>query len=502
MPNVSILGISAFYHDSAACLVIDGDIVAAAQEERFTRVKGDERYPEQAVAYCLSAGGLRADELSAVVFYEKPLLKLDRLLDTYLSIAPRGFASFRKAAPLWGGATSRLRVEQTIRRALGDYDGPVLFCEHHEAHAASAFYPSPFDRAAVLTIDGVGEWACASIGIGEGAKLSLLRELPWPDSLGLLYSAFTYHAGFKVNSGEYKLMGLAPYGEPRYVDTILRELVDLREDGSFTLAQRYFDYLGGLTMTNDAFAELFDGPPRAPESLLTQREMDLARSVQDVCEEIVARMARTALQLTGSDALCLAGGVALNAVANGALLRRGVVDRLWVQPAAGDAGGALGAALVAWHRYFGGARDTAPKCDGMHGSLLGPSFSKPEIESSLATFGAVMHDFGRGGAVDRAAAALADGKVVGWFDGRMEFGPRALGARSILADPRDPGMQRRLNLAIKFREGFRPFAPSVLAEHAHEYFDTPAESPYLLLTCPVRGERRRAVTVDSAARGR
>lgn len=489
-PHSCILGISAFYHDSAACLVRDGEVVVAAQEERFTRVKGDERFPSASIAFCLRSAGIQAGDLTAVAWYDKPLLKLDRLLETYLWIAPRGVRSFLKAGPLWG--TSRLRVEQTIRDELGGYDGPVLFAEHHESHAASAFYPSPFQEATVLTIDGVGEWATASMGYGRDAELTLTHELRWPDSLGLLYSAFTYHAGFKVNSGEYKLMGLAPYGEPRFVDTILRELVDLREDGSFTLNQRYFDYLGGLTMTNAAFADVFDGPPRVPESALTQREMDLARSVQDVCEEVVRRMARTAVRETACRSLCLAGGVALNAVANGKLLRERIVDRIWIQPAAGDAGGALGAALLTWHRYFRQARPGNAGADRMRGALLGPGFTADDIDQSLTELGASYERTSRDAVIERTALELSRGAVVGWFDGPMEFGPRALGARSILADPRDPTMQAKLNLKIKFREGFRPFAPSVLAERATEYFEMTADSPYMLLVVPVREDRRIA----------
>lgn len=485
-----ILGISAFYHDSAACLVRDGVVVAAAQEERFSRVKGDARFPAHAVAFCLERGGIAADELSAVAFYDKPLLKLDRLLETYLWLAPRGLRSFLKAGPLW--AHGRLFLEREIRQGLSGYTGRLLWCEHHEAHAASAFFPSPFADAAILTIDGVGEWATASIGAGDGSSLQLTHELHWPDSLGLLYSAFTYHAGFRVNSGEYKLMGLAPYGEPRYVRTIRDHLMDLRDDGSFILDQRYFDYMGGLAMTNDAFSALFGGPPRAPESPVTRREMDLARSVQEVTEEVVLRMARTARRETGRDSLCLAGGVALNAVANGRLLHEWGAGRLWVQPAAGDSGGALGAALLAWHRWFGGARDRQGGGDGMRGALLGPAFDAESVERALRAEGALFETLGREGVIDRAAALLAEGKVVGWFDGPMEFGPRALGARSILADPRGADTQSTLNLKIKFRESFRPFAPSVLAERASEYFELEGESPYMLLVVPVRPSRCRS----------
>ena len=483
-----ILGLSAFYHDSAACLLRDGAIVAAAQEERFTRTKGDEAFPARAIAFCLRSAGIAAGDLEAVAFYDKPLLKLDRVFETFLWTAPAGFASFRHGAPLW--ARDRLDIERTIRRGLDGYPGPVLFTEHHESHAASAFYPSPFERAAILTVDGVGEWTTASIGVGHERAIELRQELHWPDSLGLLYSAFTYHAGFKVNSGEYKLMGLAPYGEPKYVDAIYRELVGLREDGSFTLNQAYFNYLRGLTMTNDAFSALFDGPPRAPESKLTQREMDLARSVQDVCEEIVLRMARAARRETGEANLCMAGGVALNAVANGKLRRAAVFDRIWVQPAAGDAGGAVGAALAAWHEYFAMDRRVDGGSDGMRGALLGPVFDAGEIEAALAALDAKWVRLDRDAAIARAAELLAEGQVVGWFDGPMEFGPRALGARSILADARDPGMQARINLKVKFREGFRPFAPSVLAGHAAEFFDMSGESPYMLFVEAVREDRR------------
>jgi carbamoyltransferase len=497
-----VLGLSAYYHDSAACLVRDGEVVAAAQEERFTRVKGDAAFPARAAAYCLRAGGVAVGDLACAAFYDKPLLKFERLLETYLAIAPRGFASFRKAGPLW--AREKLFTDRDVRRELGalaggdgaaPYEGDVLYAEHHESHAASAFYPSPFDEAAVLTVDGVGEWATAAIGLGRGPELDLVREQRWPDSLGLLYSAFTYYTGFRVNSGEYKVMGLAPYGEPRYVDLILRHLVDLRDDGSFTLDQRYFDYLGGLTMTSPAFDALFGGPPRPPESPLRQRDLDLARSVQQVCEEVVLRMARTAHRETGLPDLCMAGGVALNCVANARVLREGPFRRLWVQPAAGDAGGAVGAALLAWHRALGGGRavgrggDGRPR-DAMRGALLGPAFGDDEVEAVLRAAGAAYERVDPWALPARVAELLAAGGVVGWFQGRMEFGPRALGARSILGDPRDPTMQRRMNVAIKFREGFRPFAPSVLAERAAEWFELAAESPYMLLTAPVRAAHR------------
>ena len=490
-----ILGISAYYHDSAACLVRDGIIVAAAQEERFSRKKGDEGFPHQAVEYCLGEAGITQREIDVVSFYDKPLLKFDRLLESWIGTAPAGFGAFRQAAPLW--MKDRLFTEQHLREALGGHQGTLLFCEHHEAHAASAFYPSPFVDAAILTVDGVGEWATATIGAGRGDTLSLTHELRFPDSLGLLYSAFTYHAGFKVNSGEYKLMGLAPYGEPKYLPAILEQLMTLREDGSFTLHQEYFNYLAGLTMTNDAFSALFGGPPRVPESPLTQREMDLARSVQAACEEVVLRMARTAHRETGLDALCMAGGVALNAVANGRVIREGPFSRVWIQPAAGDAGGALGAALLAWHRWCREPRVANPH-DAMRGAYLGPSFGERESRLALDQYGARYERVNDEELPDRVAALLAGGQVVGWCDGRMEFGPRALGARSILADPRDPGMQARLNLKIKFREGFRPFAPSVLEERASEWFEQEGESPYMLVVAPLRPEHRRGTARGDA----
>ncbi len=484
----NILGISAFYHDSAACLVQDGRIVAAAQEERFSRRKGDDAFPAQAAAYCLNAGGIAAAQLDAVAFYDKPVLHLDRLLESWLFTAPKGWRAFLHAGPLW--AKSKLDLDGVIRRALDNYEGRLLWCEHHESHAASAFFPSPFEHAAVLTLDGVGEWATAAMGIGQRSDLTLTHELRYPDSLGLLYSAFTYHAGFRVNSGEYKLMGLAPYGEPRFTNAIYDHLIDLRDDGSFRMQPECFGFLSGLRMTNDRFSELFGGPPREPESPLTQREMDLARSVQDVTEEVVRRMARTAVREAGTRTLCLAGGVALNAVANGKLLRENIVDELWVQPAAGDAGGALGAALLAWHRWCEQPRVANNRRDAMSGALLGPSFAPRDIADALASQGAVVHDLGRDAVIARTAEWLADGRIIGWFDGPMEFGPRALGARSILADARVPDMQARLNLRIKFREGFRPFAPVVLAEFATDYFEVIGESPYMLQVAPVRAQRR------------
>jgi carbamoyltransferase len=486
-----ILGISAFYHDSAACVLRDGEIVAAAQEERFTRTKGDASFPRHAIQYCLQAAGITPARLAYVGFYDKPLLKFERMLETYLSVAPRGFRQFRLAGPVW--MKEKLFIEGELRRGL-DYHGDILYAEHHESHAASAFFPSPFEEAAILTVDGVGEWATASYGVGRGNDFELFKELHWPDSLGLLYSAFTYHTGFKVNSGEYKVMGLAPYGEPKYVDVIYRELVDLREDGSFTLNQKYFDYLTGLTMTNGAFARLFGGPPRSPESQLTQREMDLAKSIQVVCEEIMLRMARTVHRETGMENLCLAGGVALNCVANGRILQEGPFKDIWIQPAAGDAGGALGVAQLIWHRYCGQPRTVRPGQDGMHGAYLGPEFSPPEIDAYLASQGAVYERVERDCLLRRVAELLAQEKVVGWFDGRMEFGPRALGARSIVGDPRSPRMQAQMNLKIKFREGFRPFAPSVLRERVRDYFALDGDSPYMLLVAPVKQERQIPMT--------
>ena len=493
MPPTYILGISAFYHDSAACLLRDGTVVAAAQEERFTRKKGDAGFPQHAAQYCLKAAGIRPPDLAYVGFYDKPLLKFERILETYLGVAPRGFTQFRLAGPAW--MKEKLFQDREIRRALG-YDGEVLYAEHHESHAASAFFPSPFEEAAILTVDGVGEWATASFGAGRGNDLDLIKDLHWPDSVGLLYSAFTYFTGFKVNSGEYKVMGLAPYGEPRYVDTIYRELIDLREDGSFTLNQKYFNYLTGLTMTDGAFDKLLGGPPRVPESKLTQREMDLARSIQVVCEEIIMRMARTAHRETGMENLCLAGGVALNCVANGRLLREGPFKRLWIQPAAGDAGGALGVAQLIWHRHCRQPRRVANGQDAMHGAYLGPEFSPDEIREYLDATGAVYERLDRRGLLERVARLLAEEKVVGWFDGRMEFGPRALGARSILGDPRSPRMQAQMNLKIKFREGFRPFAPSVLRERVHDYFDLDCDSPYMLLVAPVQRDRQIPMTTE------
>jgi carbamoyltransferase len=488
----SILGISAYYHDSAACLVRDGEIVAAVQEERFTRKKHDAGFPKHAAQYCLQEGGLRIEEVDYVGFYDKPLLKLERLLENYLGVAPQGLGSFLKAMPVW--MKEKIFTRDMIRRELGGYEGPVMFAEHHESHAASAFYPSPFAEAAVLTMDGVGEWATSSYGIGHGKDLELLAELHYPHSLGMLYSAFTYYTGFKVNSGEYKVMGLAPYGEPRYVDVIFDKILRLKDDGSFKLNMDYFNYIAGLTMTNGAFDRLFGGPPRRPESQITQREMDLAASVQVVTEEIVLRMARHVHRETGMADLCLAGGVALNCVANGRLLREGPFRRLWIQPAAGDAGGAVGVALTIHHKVLGHERRHRSEGDGMQGSYLGPAFSDEEIGKFLASVGAVYEKLPFDQVVERAARALADEKVVGWLQGRMEFGPRSLGNRSILGDARSTRMQAVMNLKIKFRESFRPFAPSVLRERVADYFELDVDSPYMLLVAPVRPERRIGLT--------
>jgi len=490
-----ILGISAYYHDSAACLVDDGVIVAAAQEERFTRKKHDFNFPSHAVDYCLKAAGLdKADDVDYVVFYDKPIVKFERLLETYTRYVPHGLKSFMMAIPLW--VKKKLWMRENIRDEL-DYDGPVLFTEHHEAHAASAFFPSPFESAAILTVDGVGEWATASLGIGEGNRIRILKEIHFPHSLGLLYSAFTYFTGFKVNSGEYKLMGLAPYGEPTYVDLILDELVDVREDGSFKLNMKHFDYCAGLRMTNRRFAKLFGGPARRPETPLTQREMDMAASVQVVTEKIMLNMARFARRETGCRYLVLAGGVALNCVANGKVLREGIFDDLWIQPAAGDAGGALGAALFVNHQLLDGGREVDNRRDLQQATLLGPAFSPGEIEAFIAREGIVATRFDDDDAlVDRVAEILGSENVVGWFQGRMEYGPRALGARSILGDARSRDMQTKMNLKIKFRESFRPFAPSVMIDHVGDFFELDRGSPYMLLVAGVAPDKRVAAQSD------
>jgi carbamoyltransferase len=482
----AILGISAYYHDSAAALVVEGEIVAAAQEERFSRKKHDHEFPVQAIAYCLEEGGIEPADLDYVGFYDKPLLKFERLLETYLAFAPSGFPSFSRAMPLW--LDQKLHVSREMRRVLnGAYRKKFVFLEHHESHAASAFFPSPFEESAILTMDGVGEWSTATYGIGKQNQIRLTHELRFPHSLGLLYSAFTYYCGFRVNSGEYKLMGLAPYGEARHVDLILEELLDLKEDGSFRMDMSYFNYCQGLTMTSRKLHNLFGGPPRRPESPLTQKEMDIAASVQKVTEEIMLRMARHVHSQTGQQNLCLAGGVALNCVGNGRILREGPFDRVWIQPAAGDAGGALGTALFIWHQLLNQPRQVNPD-DSQKGSLLGPQMSEIEIKSYLDRVGARYAQLPDHDLYDQVAQLLADKKVVGWMRGRMEFGPRALGARSILGDPRSREMQSIMNLKIKFRESFRPFAPSVLQEHVEDYFKlAPAsESPYMLLVTSIQ----------------
>ncbi len=540
----AILGLSAYYHDAAACLLVDGTIVAAAQEERFTRKKHDAEFPAHAARYCLEAGGLTADRLDHVTFYDKPLVKFERLFETYLDYAPRGFASFRKAMPLW--ITDRLWMSERIGKELG-FSGRILFSDHHESHAASAFYPSPYEEAAVLTMDGVGEWATSSLGVGSGNRLDMQSELKFPHSIGLLYSAFTYFCGFKVNSGEYKLMGLAPYGEPKYTGVIREKLVHVCEDGSIRLDMDYFDFADRLTMTGRGFERLFGGPARAPESKLTQREMDLARSIQDVTEEIVLKMARHAKKTTGARYLCMAGGVALNCVANGKLLEAGIFDDIWIQPAAGDAGGAVGAALSIWHRHLGKSRESAetrgtwrlgnekekkredslnenaagadggapratdapasaasvadlpPYEDGMSGAFLGPSYPSKQIQTWLESKHYPYRTVDPAALPGEVADLLASGKIVGLLQGRMEFGPRALGGRSILGDPRSPAMQSVMNLKIKFRESFRPFAPSVLREDVSRWFAFSGDSPYMLLCADVVAEKRRAMTAEENA---
>jgi carbamoyltransferase len=493
-----ILGISAYYHDAAAALLIDGQVVAAAQEERFTRKKHDSSFPHHAIQSCLASSGTRPSEIDHVAFYDKPFLKFERLLETYLAFAPHGFASFRTALPVWVKdklfqRSTLLQELKTVQSGI-DWDKRLLFSEHHLSHAASAYYPSPFESAAVLTMDGVGEWTTTSVALGRGRELRVTKEIHFPHSLGLLYSAFTYYTGFKVNSGEYKVMGLAPYGEPRFAKLIKEHLIDIKEDGSFRLNLEYFDYCTGLRMTNARFDRLFGGPARKPEERLTQREMDLAASIQAVTEEVVLKLARGIAKETGERNLCLAGGVALNCVANGKLLRDGCFERLWLQPAAGDAGGALGAAQVAYHLHAKRERRVNGAIDGMRGGYLGPDFANDEIQRRLNAAGAVFEVLDDRKIVEESARALAEGKALGWFQGRMEFGPRALGARSILGDARSPMMQKQLNLKVKYRESFRPFAPAVLAEDAPKYFQLDAESPYMLLVADVRGEHRIAMT--------
>jgi len=508
-----ILGISAYYHDSAACLVEDGRIVAAAQEERFTRKKHDASFPAHAIGYCLRERGITARQLDLVGFYEKPLVKFDRLLETYVAYAPRGWRSYLAAMPMW--ITEKLWMANDIQEHLDGFEGRILFGEHHESHAASAFYPSPFEEAAIITVDGVGEWATSSIGIGRGANIDMLRELRFPHSLGLLYSAFTYFAGFRVNSGEYKVMGLAPYGQPKYVQLIKDHLIEIHDDGSLWMNMEYFTYPHGLTMTGKAFERLIGGPARQPESRITQREMDLARSIQDITEEAMLKMAAFAKCETGMRDLCMAGGVALNCVANGKILRQGVFEHIWIQPAAGDAGGAVGVAMALHHRYkeeprasaetlgtwerpssVGGSR--LPRyADGMSGSFLGPKFGNDYVAAFLAANGYKADRYESSALAERIAVLLADGKVIGLFQGRMEFGPRALGARSIIGDARSPAMQSLMNLKIKFRESFRPFAPAVLREHVNDWFELDAESPYMLLVADVQPSKRVAANLDA-----
>ena len=494
-----ILGLSAFYHDSAAALIEDGRIVAAAQEERFTRKKHDARFPRHAIEYCLNTAGVGLGEVDHVAFYDKPFLKFERLLETYLAFAPRGFRSFSMAIPVWlkEKLFQKALLKKELRRYAPDYDwaGRLLFAEHHQSHAASAFFPSPFEEAAVLTMDGVGEWATTSVGFGKGATLQMRREIHFPHSLGLLYSAFTAYLGFKVNSGEYKVMGLAPYGAPRYTRAILDHVIDVKKDGSFRLDLSYFDYCTGLRMTNDRFEALFGGPPRGPDERLTQRHMDLAASIQAATEEVVLRLTGALARETGAENLCLAGGVALNCVANGKVLREGRFKRLWIQPAAGDAGGALGAALCAYHLFREQPRQPIEP-DAMNGAYLGPRFGQPDVEARLARVGARFSTLPDDRLIEVTVGALAAGRAVGWFQGRMEFGPRALGARSILGDPRSPTMQSALNLKVKYRESFRPFAPSVLREDVADWFELDRDSPYMLLVADVRKEHRREMTAE------
>jgi len=496
-----ILGISAFYHDSAACLIKNGEIIAAAQEERFTRKKHDSSFPHNAIQYCLKEAQIDPKEIDKVVFYEKPFLKFERLLETYLAFAPKGFASFVKAIPVW--LKDKLFQKSVLIKELkSTLDNEVnwrerlLFSEHHLSHAASAFYPSPFESAAILTLDGVGEWTTTSSAVGNGKNIKVIKEIHFPHSLGLLYSAFTYYLGFKVNSGEYKVMGLAPYGVPRYIDLILEKLIIVANDGSFQLDMSYFDYATGLTMTNEKFNRLFDGPPRVSEAKLTQREMDLAASVQKVTEDIVIQLAKGISKETGENNLCLAGGVALNCVANGAILREKIFKNIWIQPAAGDAGGALGAALAVWYMHYDNDRKISIGSDSMQGSYLGPSFNDSEIEEELKLCGAFFKKCSENELIEEVATALSDGKAIGWMQGRMEFGPRALGGRSIIADPRSPTMQKQLNLKVKYRESFRPFAPSVLSENVGEWFEDNTDSPYMLLVTHVKKDKRSTMTDD------
>lgn len=488
-----ILGISAFYHDSAAAIIKDGYILAAAQEERFTRIKHDQNFPINAIKYCLKEAGITAQQLDYIAFYDKPFIKFERILETYLAYAPHGIKSFMKAIPLW--IKKKIWIKELIKKELC-YEGEILFPEHHESHAASAFYPSPFNHAAYLTMDGVGEWATTSYGSCDKNEIRILGELHFPHSLGLLYSAFTYFIGFKVNSGEYKVMGLAPYGKPKYVQKIYDHLIDLKEDGSFKMNTNYFDYCAGLTMTNKKFNELFGGEPRVPETKLTQREMDLARSVQDVTEEIMLRMARHVKRITGEKYLCLAGGVALNCVGNGKLLRENIFDDIWIQPAAGDAGGAIGAAYIVYHQHLNNPLPSKKGRDLQKGSYLGPQYSNDEIRKFLSHHSLPYQFLETDELIDVVSDLIIKEKIIGWFQGRMEFGPRALGSRTIIGDARSPSMQKKMNLKIKFREGFRPFAPSVLAEKVGEWFEIDRESPYMLLVAEVKKEKQRRMTSE------
>jgi len=487
MQDIYILGISAFYHDSAACIVKNGEIIAAAQEERFTRKKHDFNFPNNSINWCLKEAGIKTKDLSYVSFYDKPLVKFERIILTYLSYAPFGFKSFMMSMPMW--LKNKLHTRDLIKNELPDYNGPIIFTEHHESHAASAFYPSPYQESAILTMDGVGEWATASIGVGKDNNIDIIQEMHFPHSLGLLYSAFTYFTGFRVNSGEYKLMGLAPYGKPRYKNIILKELLDIKEDGSLRMNMKYFNYCVGLTMTNRNFDKLFGGPPRKPETKITQREMDMARSIQEVTEEIMLKMARHVKNITQKDNLCLAGGVALNCVGNGGILREGIFKNIWIQPAAGDAGGALGAALFTWYKYLGNKRHADNKKDSQKGSYLGTHYSNEEIKKILDEYNIKYEFLENDELVNKVAKLINEENVIGWFEGKMAFGPRGLGARSIIGDARSQKMQSKMNLKIKFRESFRPFAPSVLKEKCSEYFDMEAESPYMLLVAPVKKDK-------------
>ncbi|MDD5618073.1 MAG: carbamoyltransferase [Candidatus Omnitrophica bacterium] len=498
MKDTYILGISAFYHDSAACILKNGEIIAAAQEERFTRKKHDFNFPRNSINWCLKEAGIQTKDLSYVAFYDKPLIKFERIILTYLRFAPFGLRSFMMSMPMW--LKNKLHTRDLIKNELEGYNGPVIFTEHHESHAASAFYPSPFKEAAILTMDGVGEWATASIGIGKDNEITLLKELHFPHSLGLLYSAFTYFTGFRVNSGEYKLMGLAPYGKPIYKEIILKELLDIKEDGSFRMNMKYFNYCAGLTMTNKKFARLFGGPARKPESKITQREMDLASSIQEVTEEIMLKMAKHVKELTKQDILCLGGGVALNCVGNGKILKEKIFKNIWIQPAAGDAGGAIGAALFTWYKYLQNKRNADGIKDSQKGSLLGTYYSNEEIKKSLDEY-AIKYEFlNETDLINKVAGLINQENVIGWFQGKMEFGPRALGARSIIGDARSQEMQSKMNLKIKFRESFRPFAPSVLKEKCAQYFDMDAESPYMLLVAQVKKDKIIAQT-DETSKG-